>query len=99
MGAFDRTRPLIAIAAVGLARRAMDEAARYATQRKTMGQVIGQHQAVSFMLADMAISIEASRLLVGLLARFPCPLLTIVSCKGMEGGMGSGPGKIQHVLR
>ncbi|KNE64827.1 medium-chain specific acyl-CoA dehydrogenase, mitochondrial [Allomyces macrogynus ATCC 38327] len=64
MGAFDITRPLVAAAAVGLANRCMHEAATYAAQRKTMGKPILAHQAVSFMLADMAMGIEASRLLV-----------------------------------
>jgi len=64
MGAFDTTRPLVAAAAVGLARRALDEATQYSLQRKTMGKPISQHQAVAFMLADMAMGVEASRLLV-----------------------------------
>ncbi|KAJ1736167.1 hypothetical protein LPJ61_000126 [Coemansia biformis] len=64
MGAFDITRPLVASAAVGLSQRAMDEAAAYALQRKTMGKPIIEHQAVAFMLADMAIQIEASRMMV-----------------------------------
>merc|ERR1719399_1400532 len=64
MGAFDHTRPPVASGAVGLARRAMDEAVQYAAERKTMGVPIAQHQAVSFMIADMAIGIEAARGLV-----------------------------------
>jgi alkylation response protein AidB-like acyl-CoA dehydrogenase len=36
---------------------------KYAAERKTMGQTIDSHQAVAFMLADMATGIEASRLL------------------------------------
>ncbi|KAJ3034161.1 hypothetical protein HDV00_005380 [Rhizophlyctis rosea] len=64
MGAFDITRPLVASAAVGLARRALDEAAKYSLERKTMGKPIADHQAVAFMLADMAIGVEASRNLV-----------------------------------
>ncbi|KAL7748054.1 hypothetical protein RI367_006600 [Sorochytrium milnesiophthora] len=64
MGAFDITRPLVAAAAVGLARRALHEAATYAQQRKTMGRPIMEHQAVAFMLADMAIGIESSRMMV-----------------------------------
>ncbi|KAJ2787542.1 hypothetical protein GGI15_000622 [Coemansia interrupta] len=64
MGAFDITRPLVASAAVGLAQRAMDEATAYALQRKTMGKPIIEHQAVAFMLADMAIQTEASRMMV-----------------------------------
>eukprot|EP00126_Sphaerothecum_destruens_P006753 Sdes_comp19513_c0_seq3m11069 len=64
MGAFDITRPVVASGAVGLARRALDEASKYALERKTMGKPIASHQAVSFMLADMAIGIESSRLCV-----------------------------------
>jgi len=62
MGAFDKTRPPVAAGAVGLAQRAMDEATKYATERKAFGVPIIGHQAVSFMLADMAIGIESARL-------------------------------------
>lgn len=55
MQAFDITRPLVGAGAVGLAQRALAEAARYAQERKTFGVPIIQHQAVAFMLADMAI--------------------------------------------
>ncbi len=64
MKAFDKTRPLVAAAAVGLSRRAMEEAIKYATERRTMGKPIAKHQAISFMIADMAMEIEAARLLV-----------------------------------
>lgn len=64
MGAFDTTRPLVAAGALGLARRALDEATRYSLERKTMGKPISEHQAVAFMLADMAIGYEAARGLV-----------------------------------
>ncbi|XP_023801903.1 medium-chain specific acyl-CoA dehydrogenase, mitochondrial-like [Cyanistes caeruleus] len=40
MGAFDKTRPPVAAGAVGLARRALDEATRYALERKTFGKPI-----------------------------------------------------------
>merc|ERR1712133_151911 len=62
MGAFDKTRPPVAAGAVGIAQRALDEATKYATERKAFGTSIINHQAVNFMLADMAIGIEASRL-------------------------------------
>jgi len=64
MKAFDKTRPLVASAAVGLAQRAMEESIKYAMERKTMGKPIAFHQAISFMIADMATEIEAARLLV-----------------------------------
>lgn len=63
MSAFDHTRPLVAAAAVGLARAAMQHAVAYASQRYTFGQPIANHQAISFMLADMDKNIEAARLL------------------------------------
>ncbi|XP_070582189.1 medium-chain specific acyl-CoA dehydrogenase, mitochondrial-like [Ptychodera flava] len=62
MGAFDGTRPGVATMAVGLAQRALDEATKYALERTTMGVPIVKHQAVAFMLADMAIGIETARL-------------------------------------
>ncbi|XP_014816614.1 PREDICTED: medium-chain specific acyl-CoA dehydrogenase, mitochondrial [Calidris pugnax] len=62
MGAFDKTRPPVAAGAVGLARRAMDEATKYALERKTFGKPIAEHQAVSFLLAEMALKVELARL-------------------------------------
>lgn len=48
--------------AVGLAQRALDEATKYAQERKAFGVPIANHQAVAFLLADMAIGIETARL-------------------------------------
>lgn len=64
MLAFDHSRPVVAAAAVGLARGAMEHAVRYASERKAFGVPIAKHQAVNFMVADMAMNIEAARLLV-----------------------------------
>jgi len=64
MTAFDRTRPPVAAGAVGVAQRALDEATKYALERKTFGTAIINHQAVSHLLADMAIGIEVSRLMM-----------------------------------
>ncbi|MFN8674043.1 MAG: acyl-CoA dehydrogenase family protein [Candidatus Sericytochromatia bacterium] len=64
MKAFDHTRPIISSAAVGLSRAAMDHAVRYSKERTTFGVPIAKHQAISFMIADMAKDIEAARLLV-----------------------------------
>ncbi len=64
MAAFDITRPMVASTAVGLARRAMEESIKYSHERKTFGRPINNYQAISFMLADMATSVEAARLLV-----------------------------------
>lgn len=63
MAAFDYTRPAVSCSAVGVARAAMEHAAQYATERKTFGTAIANHQAVQFMIADMAMEIDAGRLL------------------------------------
>ncbi|RLU15307.1 hypothetical protein DMN91_012301 [Ooceraea biroi] len=62
MKTFDRTRPGVAAASVGLAQRALDEATKYALERKTFNKPIAEHQAVAFILADMAIAVETSRM-------------------------------------
>lgn len=62
MGAFDKTRPPVAAGATGIAQRALDEATKYAMERKAFGVPIMNHQAVAFMLADMAIGVESARL-------------------------------------
>jgi acyl-CoA dehydrogenase len=64
MQVFDYSRPSVAAGAVGVARRALEEAVKYAKERVSMGQPIWQHQAVGHMMADMAMNIEAARLLV-----------------------------------
>jgi acyl-CoA dehydrogenase len=63
MRTFDRTRPWIAAGASGIIRRALEESRRYALERKAFGVPIAQHQAVQFMLAEMAIAYETTRLL------------------------------------
>lgn len=51
----------IAASCVGLAEYALDRALSYAQERKTFGVPIAEHQAVQFMLADMAIDIFTSK--------------------------------------
>jgi alkylation response protein AidB-like acyl-CoA dehydrogenase len=53
----------VAARGVGVARRAFEEAIKYAQQRHSMGKAIAQHQAIQFYLADMATKIEAAHLL------------------------------------
>ncbi|XP_059357862.1 medium-chain specific acyl-CoA dehydrogenase, mitochondrial [Carassius carassius] len=62
MGAFDKTRPPVAAGATGLAQRALEEATKYALERKTFGKFIAEHQAVSFLLAEMAMKVELARM-------------------------------------
>jgi alkylation response protein AidB-like acyl-CoA dehydrogenase len=64
MRTLDYSRPTIAAQALGIAQGAFDFAARYATERQQFGKPISQFEGLQFMLADMAMEIEASRLLV-----------------------------------
>jgi alkylation response protein AidB-like acyl-CoA dehydrogenase len=61
---FERSRPQVAAAAVGVARAAFEHATGYARKRRAFGRPIVEKQAVAFKLADMAMEIEAARLLV-----------------------------------
>jgi acyl-CoA dehydrogenase len=63
MATFDRSRPWIASAACGVIRRARDESLKYATERKTFGTPIINHQMVAAMIANMEISYRATRLM------------------------------------
>lgn len=60
---FERSRVFVACQGLGVARRALDEAIRYAKERKQHGKVIAGHQLVSAMLAEMATNVDAARLL------------------------------------
>ena len=64
MMTLDRTRPGVASMATGIARAAFEFAAAYSKERVQFGVPIAMHQAIQFMIADMATKIEASRLLV-----------------------------------
>ncbi|MCC6614414.1 MAG: acyl-CoA dehydrogenase family protein [Anaerolineae bacterium] len=63
MSVFDHSRPGVASGAVGVARRALEESVKYAQERHTFGQPIWQHQAIGHKIADMAMNVEAARLL------------------------------------
>ena len=63
LSALDGGRIGIAAQATGTMRAAIDAAATYAKERKTFGKPIAEHQAISFMLADMATAHGASRLM------------------------------------
>jgi acyl-CoA dehydrogenase len=63
MQTFDRSRVTLAASATGLARAALEFAVDYAKERTQFGKPIAQHQAVAFRLADMALRVDAARLL------------------------------------
>ena len=64
LASLDGGRVNIGAVAVGVAQAAFETATRYAREREQFGQVISSFQAIQFMLADMAMKIEAARLLV-----------------------------------
>jgi alkylation response protein AidB-like acyl-CoA dehydrogenase len=69
METFDRSRVTLGASATGLARAALEYATAYARERVQFGKPIAEHQAVAFRLADMALRVDASRLLVWRAAR------------------------------
>jgi len=69
MMTLDRARPGVAAQALGLAQGALEWAMRYTSERQQFGQSVMSHQAIQFMLADMATQVEAARQLVYTAAR------------------------------
>ncbi len=88
MMTLDRARPGVAAQAVGLAQGAFEWAVRFTSERQQFGQSVMSFQAIQFMLADMAIQIEAARQLVYTAARaidagLPNPSKLAAMCKVM----------------
>lgn len=63
LATLDDGRIAISALAVGLAQACLDESLRYAGERHTFGAPIGSRQAVAFAISDLAVSVEAARLL------------------------------------
>ncbi len=61
--AIDTCRVCVAAQAVGIAQAAYDAAVSYAKERKQFGVEIARHQGIQFMIADMAVDLDAARLL------------------------------------
>jgi alkylation response protein AidB-like acyl-CoA dehydrogenase len=64
LATLDHTRPTIGAQAVGIAQGALDAAIEYTKDRKQFGRAVADNQGVQFMLADMAMKVEAARLMV-----------------------------------
>jgi acyl-CoA dehydrogenase len=64
MATLDVFRSTVGAAALGFARRALDEAVRFVGRREVFGKMLGEHQATQMRLADMATEIDASALLI-----------------------------------
>jgi alkylation response protein AidB-like acyl-CoA dehydrogenase len=69
MGTLDITRPATGAMAVGIAQAALDAAVGYARERQQFGHPIADFQGIQFMLADMAMQVHSSRLMVHHAAR------------------------------
>jgi acyl-CoA dehydrogenase len=63
MMTLDRTRPGVAAMATGIARSGFDAAVQYSKERQQFGVPIAMHQAIQFLIADMAVKVDAARLL------------------------------------
>jgi acyl-CoA dehydrogenase len=63
MKTLDSSRPLTAAFAIGVARKAMEHAIAYSAERKAFGKPISNFQAIQFMIAEMAMKVQAARLL------------------------------------
>jgi len=63
LGTLDKTRTSLTGGFIGLARAALEEAVKFARARKVFGQPIAEFQGISFPLTEVAIGIEAARLL------------------------------------
>jgi alkylation response protein AidB-like acyl-CoA dehydrogenase len=64
LSGFERSRVFVAGQSLGIGRRALEEAVRYATERRQFGKVLAGHQLIAGMLAEMATAVDAARLLV-----------------------------------
>ena len=64
MNTLDSARPFVGAVAVGLAQAALDEAVAYAKERHQFGQPIASFEMIQAMIADMAMKVDAARLLV-----------------------------------
>ncbi len=64
LSVLERGRIGIGALAVGIGRAALEDSVRYASQRKAFGKSLTEHQAIQFMLADMATELDAAWLLV-----------------------------------
>jgi len=62
MDILDSSRIIIAAQCVGIGQSALEAAVRYAQQRETFGKPIAQHQAIQFMLAEMATAVHGARI-------------------------------------
>src|SRR3954470_14868113 len=82
LGAFERTRPMVAAQAIGIARAALEFARDYAVSREAFGQPIIENQGVSFPLADIAADIDAARLLTWRAAWMAAPRKPFENAEG-----------------
>ncbi|QIK75565.1 acyl-CoA dehydrogenase family protein [Nocardioides piscis] len=95
MATFERTRPAVGAQAIGIARAAYEVALDYAKTREQFGKPIIENQAIAFTLADMATSIEASRLLVWRAAWMASTGKTFTSAEGSMSKLHAGESAVR----
>ena len=91
MRTFDKTRAAVGAAGVGIARAALEYAVEYAKTRVQFGKPIASFQATAFKLAQMAMDVEAARLMVWRAAW--------LMDKGKPNGQGVGHGQVPGLRR
>jgi alkylation response protein AidB-like acyl-CoA dehydrogenase len=64
MGALDESRPIVGAQALGIAQAALELATQYVQDRRQFGRALAEFQGLQFMLADMAVQVDAARALV-----------------------------------
>ena len=69
MKTFDKSRPMVAAQAIGIAQGALDETMKYIKKLHNSGEPLSHSEGIQFMLADMATKIESARALVYATAR------------------------------
>ncbi|HKP45619.1 MAG TPA: acyl-CoA dehydrogenase family protein [Pyrinomonadaceae bacterium] len=84
MRTMDTFRATVGAAACGMARRALDEAVRYAGSRKQFGRLLAEHQLIQEKLAEMVTELDAARLLVYRAAYLKDTVTTRVSREASE---------------
>ncbi|MBO0786647.1 MAG: acyl-CoA dehydrogenase family protein [Actinobacteria bacterium] len=91
LAALDHTRVTIAAQALGIAQGALDHARDYVTERRQFGRPVADFQGVQFMLADMAMKVEAARQLTyAAAARSERAMLAAAGEPGEPGRAGTG---------
>ncbi|MFL5893346.1 MAG: acyl-CoA dehydrogenase family protein, partial [Solirubrobacterales bacterium] len=90
MATFEASRPTVGAQAIGIARAAYEYALQYSKDREQFGKAIIENQGIAFMLADMRVGIDASRLLVWRAAQMARQGRTFEAAEGSQSKLFAG---------